>query len=101
MSDSGEGLIDADARIQERMDELEESRKRARLRTVHGDPERLQRLESLRLARTDLERQLEGTAHEARRRPLREAIEALDKQSQALKVKPAPEPTKSASRRKK
>jgi hypothetical protein len=99
MSDSGEGLIDADARIQERMDELEESRKRARLRTVHGDPERLQRLESLRLARADLERQLGDTAHEARRQQLRDAITALDEQSQALKAKP--EPTTKPSRRKK
>ena len=32
MGDAGEGLIDADTRLQERMDELEEERKAARNR---------------------------------------------------------------------
>ena len=36
MGDSGEGLIDADARIQERMEELE----RERTRQQHGKPVR-------------------------------------------------------------
>ena len=58
MGDSGEGLIDADARIQERMEELE----RERTRQQHGkpvrDPVKMQALESLRLARTELDRQL-------------------------------------------
>ena len=65
MGDAGEGLIDAEARIQERMEELERS---ARKHRENGrDPERVRALESLRLARTELERQLEATVHERRR----------------------------------
>lgn len=97
--DSGEGLIDADARIQERMDELEEARKRARLQVAHGDPEVMRRLESLRLARTDLEAQLEATTHEARRQQLRHAIADIDKQSQVLQQKPAPAPKPARSKK--
>ena len=54
MGDAGEGLIDAEARIQERMEELERERARKNNKTV-GDPEQLRALESLRLARTELE----------------------------------------------
>ena len=88
MSDAGEGLIDADARIQERMDELEEAKKQRRLQTAHGDPEVLRRLESLRLARTDLEHQLEVTTHDARREQLRHAMTDLDRQCEALRAAP-------------
>jgi hypothetical protein len=66
MGDSGEGLIDQDSRIQERMEELERERAKAHLRDVR-DPERMRALESLRLARTELERQLELTTHDRRR----------------------------------
>jgi hypothetical protein len=88
MGDAGEGLVDAEGRIQERMDEIEETRKRARIRTVHGDSEKLQRLESLRLARADLERQFEATQHETRRGQLRDAMTALDGQAEALRENP-------------
>jgi hypothetical protein len=76
MGDAGEGLIDADARIQERIDDLE----RERLRTRRGparDPEQVRALESLRLARTELERQLAATTHDARRAQLRQALDEL------------------------
>ena len=47
MGDAGEGLIDADARIQERMEELE----RERVRQAHGrdtrDPKQVQALEEI------------------------------------------------------
>jgi hypothetical protein len=79
MSDSGEGLIDAEARIQERMDELQRSRQ-DRPRAVR-DPERAQALESLRLARTELERQLAATSHERRRAQIQEAIAELDRRA--------------------
>jgi len=86
MGDSGEGLIDADSRIQERMEEL------ARARAERGapevkDPEAVRELESLRLARTELERQLEATTHDRRRTQLTQAIADLDKKSAALKKK--------------
>ena len=78
MGDSGEGLIDQDSRIQERMEELERDRARAQLRDVR-DPERMRTLESLRLARTELERQLASTTHERRRDSIGQAMAELDR----------------------
>ena len=78
MGDAGEGLIDADARIQERMEELERERKQSKAKPVR-DPERVQALESLRLARTELERQLVATTHERRRAQIQQAIEEIDR----------------------
>jgi hypothetical protein len=84
MGDAGEGLIDADARLQERMDELEQERRRGRQGTLHGDPEKVRQLESHRLARTELQRQLENTTHQARKQQLTQAIAELDKRIKAL-----------------
>jgi hypothetical protein len=78
MGDSGEGLIDAESRIQERMDELERARDRQRTATVR-DPERVRALESLRLARTELARQLGATTHAARRAQIQQAIAEVDR----------------------
>jgi hypothetical protein len=78
MGDSGEGLIDQDSRIQERMEELERDRARAQLRDVR-DPERVRAIESLRLARTELERQLASTTHERRRDSIGQAMAELDR----------------------
>jgi hypothetical protein len=78
MGDSGEGLIDQDSRIQERMEELERERAKAHLRDVR-DPERMRALESLRLARTELARQLESTTHERRRDSIGQAMAELDR----------------------
>jgi hypothetical protein len=79
MGDAGEGLIDADARIQERMDELQLSRAQARRPAVRN-PEQVRALESLRLARKDMTRQLEATTHEGRRGQITQALAALDQQ---------------------
>jgi hypothetical protein len=79
MGDAGEGLIDADARIQERMEELQLSRAQAR-RPVVRNPEAVRAVESLRLARKDMTNQLEATTHETRRTQIKQAIGALDKQ---------------------
>jgi hypothetical protein len=76
MGDAGEGLIDADSRIQERMEELERERKQGRTKPVR-DPEKMRALESLRLARTELERQLEVTTHQQRRLQIQQALEEL------------------------
>lgn len=78
MGDAGEGLIDADARIQERMEELERERKQQHTKTVKN-PEHVQALESLRLARTELQRQLTATTHEGRRQQLQQAIAEIDR----------------------
>ena len=78
MGDAGEGLIDAEARIQERMDQLELERAQKHVRTVK-DPEQTRAIESLRLARTELEQQLAGTTHERRRAQLQQAIDELSR----------------------
>jgi hypothetical protein len=77
MPDAAEGLVDAQARIQERMEEREELKKRAR-RAVK-DPDRARALESLRLAHTELERQLELTTNAVRRDQLGLALAELDR----------------------
>ena len=79
MGDAGEGLIDAEARIQERMDEVAEARGRRREPDLR-DPEQLRTIESLRLARTDLERQFTATVHERRRELISQALAELDRQ---------------------
>ena len=78
MGDAGEGLIDADARIQERMEDLEHERARKHNKMVR-DPERLRAIESLRLARAELERQLKATAHERRRAQVADAIKEVER----------------------
>ena len=78
MGDAGEGLIDADARIQERMEELERERKQTHGKPVR-DPEKVHALESLRLARTELERQLASSTHERRRDSIGQAMAELDR----------------------
>jgi hypothetical protein len=86
MGDAGEGLIDADSRIQERMDEL--ARERAEKQAVEvRDPDAVRELESLRLARIELERQLESTTHDRRAAQLKQAIAELDKRSTVVKKK--------------
>ena len=76
MGDAGEGLIDAESRIQERMDDLERERAQAHARTVR-DPERLRALETLRLTRTELERQFGSATHERRRAQLQQAMDEI------------------------
>jgi hypothetical protein len=83
MSDAGEGLIDADARIQERMEELERERTAQTKKKESKDPEKLRAIESLRLARTELQRQLDATQHDGRRAQLRQAIEEVERRMAA------------------
>ncbi len=86
MGDAGEGLIDADTRLQERMDELEEERKAARNRKPLEDPERVRQRESLRLARTELQKQLERTGHPSRKAQIGQAVAEIDKRLTSLEV---------------
>ena len=78
MSDAGEGLIDADARIQERMEELERDRMQSK-KMDPRDPEKVRTFESLRLAKTELERQFNATQHAGRRAQLQQAIDEVDR----------------------
>ena len=79
MGDAGEGLVDAESRLAERMEEREQEKQRARQAAKSGDPERMRQIESFRLARTEMQRQLEVATHQARRQQLSQAIEELDK----------------------
>jgi hypothetical protein len=83
MGDAGEGLIDADARIQERMEELEQERRQRRVKDTR-DPEALRAIESLRLAKTELAGQLVATTHERRRAQIAQAIEELDRRMKEI-----------------
>lgn len=82
MGDAGEGLIDAEGRIQERIEELERERTRQNHGKVVRDPEKEHALESLRLARMELDRQLVATTHERRRAQLNQAIAEVDRRMQ-------------------
>ena len=87
MGDAGEGLIDAEARLQERMDELEESRKVAKDKGPKVDPELLRQVESLRLAKIELQRQAEGTTHAARKDQIAHAIAEIDRRMAGMSAK--------------
>jgi hypothetical protein len=78
MGDAGEGLIDQDSRIQERMEELERERAKSHVKAVRN-PEAVRALESLKLARTELERQLASTTHEQRRDSIGQAMAEIDR----------------------
>lgn len=79
MGDAGEGLVDAESRLAERMEEREEEKKRSRQTAKGGDPERTRQIESCRLARTEMQRQLELATHQARKQQLSQAIAELDR----------------------
>jgi hypothetical protein len=78
MGDSGEGLVDSESRIQERMEELQREREQAKRPRV-ANPEQARQLESLKLARTQLARQLEAATQPARKAQLTAAIADLDR----------------------
>ncbi len=79
MGDSGEGLVDAEARIQEQIEEREAERRRRGATQPKLDPEKLRELESLRLAKSNLERQAEATAHPVRKQQIKLALAEIDK----------------------
>ena len=84
MGDAGEGLVDAESRLAERMEEREQERRIAKQGAKGVDPERVRQMESLRLARTEMQRQMESTAHDARKKQLAQAIAEIDKRLAAL-----------------
>jgi hypothetical protein len=89
MGDAGEGLIDADTRLQERMDELEEERKAARSKRPQEDPEHVRQRESLKLARTELQQQLARTEHPARKGQIEQALTEIDKRLSEFSTAPS------------
>ena len=87
MGDAGEGLVDAESRLAERMEEREQEKRQARLAPSTTDPERARETESLRLAKTEMQRQLDLTTHEVRRAQLTQALSEIDKRLKALIAK--------------
>jgi hypothetical protein len=90
MGDAGEGLIDAEAKIQERIEELQANREQAGKPAVQN-PEQTRKIESLKLARTETTRQLESATHPARRAQLTNTLAEIDRritEAQA-QIKPA------------
>ena len=84
MGDSGEGLVDAEARIQERMEQLEADKRRNAAGAPKIDPEKAREIQSLKLARVNLERQVEGASHPVRKQQIQASIAEIDKRLKAL-----------------
>jgi acyl-homoserine lactone acylase PvdQ len=85
MGDSGEGLIDNEARIQERMEELQRNRAQSRKPAIKN-PELVKQLESLQLARKELVRSLEKTNHDARKNQIAAALADIDRKIAAAEL---------------
>jgi len=83
MSDAGEGLVDAEARLQEQMDAREHEKRRRTAGQV-ADPEKHRAAESLKLMRADLARQLELTTHTVRRDSINAAMKEIDQKLSAI-----------------
>jgi hypothetical protein len=78
MGDAGEGLVDAQARIQERAEEMERQR-RERTQAPPASSGALREEESLKLARKEMQRQLEATTDERRRASIAQALDELNR----------------------
>ena len=84
MGDSGEGLVDAEARIAERMEQLEADKRQRSGNQPRIDPEKAREVQSLKLARLNPEKQAEGATHPVRKDQLKQAIAEIDKRLKAL-----------------
>jgi hypothetical protein len=78
MGDAGEGLVDADARIQELIDQRDADR-RAKANTVIVDAQAAERAYSKELVRASLKQQLADATHPVRRAQLEAAIKDIEK----------------------
>ena len=84
MGDAGEGLVDAEARIQERMEELEAERRNKAGGKPKIDPEKAREIESLKLARLNFVRQAEAATHPVRKQQIQLSIAEIDKRLESL-----------------
>ena len=84
MGDAGEGLVDAEARIQERMEELEAERRNRGSAAPKIDPEKAREIESLKLARLNFVKQAEAASHPVRKQQIQLSIAEIDKRLKAL-----------------
>lgn len=72
-------MVDAEARIQERMEEREADRRRTTGPAPVADPEKAREKESLKLAKAELTRQAAATTHPVRKKQIDAAIAEIDK----------------------
>ena len=84
MGDAGEGLVDAEARIQERMEELEAERRNRGVGAPKIEPEKAREIESLKLARLNFSKQAEAATHPVRKQQIQLSIAEIDKRLKAL-----------------
>jgi DNA-binding HxlR family transcriptional regulator len=84
MGDSGEGLVDNEARIHERMEELQRNRELARRPGV-TNPALARQLESLELARKEIIRAIDSATHPARKTQLTAALADIEGRIAVLK----------------
>jgi len=86
MGDSGEGLIDNEARIQERMEELQQNRAKSR-KQPKKNLELMRQIESLELARKEMARALQNTRQPARQQQLTAALADIDRRLAELEAR--------------
>jgi hypothetical protein len=84
LGDSGEGLVDAEARIQERMEQLEAEKRQRTGGKAAMDPDKARELQSLELARLNLEQQIAAATHPVRKQQLQLALDEIGKRLKAL-----------------
>lgn len=82
MGDAGEGLIDAEDRFQQWVAEREQQKQRKGV--ASADPERERKLNSLRLAKAELERQRAVTQSPIRQKQIVQALTDLEAQIRKL-----------------
>ena len=82
MGDAGEGLIDAEDRFQQWVAEREQQKQRRGV--AAADPERERKVNSLRLAKAELERQRAVTQSPIRQKQIAQALEDLEGQLKKL-----------------
>jgi hypothetical protein len=80
LGDAGEGLVDAEDRMQERLAERQQQldRKKGKPRTAE-EVERERKLNTLQMSRKELERQAAATTHPLRQEQIRLAIADIDR----------------------
>jgi len=88
MGDSGEGLVDAESRIQERIEELQLAREQSKRPRI-GNPAQVRQLESLKLAYKELSRQFETVRHEARKSQLKTAMADIERRIAEISSRPS------------
>jgi hypothetical protein len=84
MGDAGEGLVDAEARIHERMEELEAERRNRVGAAPKIDPEKAREIESLKLALLNFQRQAAAATHPVRKQQVQLSIAEIEKRLKAL-----------------